>query len=523
MKKVLIPTKLESIAADILKQKGYNVVQDATTPLADLLIQHADTQVLIVRSEEVNASVIDALPQLKLIIRAGAGYNTIDIKYARRKSIDVMNTPGANANAVAEEVVAMILANFRYIVPGDISTRAGLWEKNKFMGRELTNKTVGIVGLGNIGRLLAKRLSGFECKILAFDPAISNDLAKRTGAELTDLETIFKESDVISLHIPATPETKKLIGEKFFSYMKEDAVLVNCARFEIVDEDALREIKKSKKIHYLTDVYAKDVAGEKTVADLADLMLPHLGASTFEANNTAATRVAEQTIAYFDEGVTSCVVNKAIPDALNARYQSLASIIAKYARRYLGETLQPQQLEITLYGSLSPFFDWMISPITSGLFPTFDAYEDSGNANEFLTSRGVQTINRQGDERKAYGESITIDLFAGENPIHKVSVRGTITENKMMISRINDFRNLYLEYSGNNLFMEYIDRPGIIGKAATVLGSKNINILDVRAPQDIKAKKALAVIKTSEPLDDKIIEEIRTAIGIEAHIFTVNF
>ena len=165
MPKVLIPTKLDKFAADLLTQRGYETILDGTTAMEELIKQHSDAEALIVRSEKVGPEVIDAMPNLKLVVRAGAGYNTIDIKYARSKDIDVMNTPGANSNGVAEEVVAMMLAGSRFLVPADISTRAGMWEKSKFMGREVTNKTVGILGLGHIGQLVVKRLLIFQLLI----------------------------------------------------------------------------------------------------------------------------------------------------------------------------------------------------------------------------------------------------------------------------------------------------------------------------------------------------------------------
>jgi len=203
MKKVLIPTKLDTVAKDILTENGgYEVVQDDSTPLEELLAQHADTFAMIVRSEKVTSEVIDTLPELKVVVRAGAGFNTIDTKYARSKKIDVMNTPGANSNAVAEEVVAMMLADARYIAAADASTRDGKWEKKRFMGRELAGKTVGIVGLGYIGQLVVKRLSGFDCTFLGFDPVITPERAEQLGVTLTSVEELFAASDYISLHIP---------------------------------------------------------------------------------------------------------------------------------------------------------------------------------------------------------------------------------------------------------------------------------------------------------------------------------
>ena len=310
MRKVLIPTKLDKFAADWLIERNYNVILDAATPIADLFKANPDAEVVIVRSEKITPELIDLLPELKLIVRAGAGFNTIDIKYARKKNIDVMNTPGANSNAVAEEVIALMLASARQIVAADKSTRAGLWEKSKLMGHELTNKTVGILGLGHIGQLLVKRLTGFEVKVLGYDPMISPALAEKLGVELCSVERIFAESDFVSLHIPENDSTRGMVNEKLLALIKPGAMIVNCARAGIVDEDALRKAKAEKELIYCNDVYKKDAEGEKSIADVADVMAPHLGANTYEANFVAARRAAEQTVEYFENGNTSCVVNK---------------------------------------------------------------------------------------------------------------------------------------------------------------------------------------------------------------------
>lgn len=310
MKKVLIPTRLETAAADTLTSAGYQVIQDADTPLADQAQAHPDAEVLIVRSEKVTAELIDSLPSLKLIVRAGAGYDSIDTAHARGKGVDVMNTPGANANAVAEEVVAMILANYRHIVTGDVTTRAGGWEKKNLMGTELSHKTVGIIGMGHIGRLVARRLKGFEPTILASSRSMTDEEAWEYGVRLCGLDEIFSQSDIITIHVKGGPATKNLVNAELIARMKPDAVLVNCARFGIVDEEALRDaMAGGHHIQYLTDVYAEDKPGDKPVAELAALMLPHLGASTHEANLTAARRSAEQTIAYFADGSKTYVVN----------------------------------------------------------------------------------------------------------------------------------------------------------------------------------------------------------------------
>jgi D-3-phosphoglycerate dehydrogenase len=310
MKKVLIPTKLDTVAAKILTGNGnYTVVQDDSIPLPELASANQDAYAIIVRSEKVTAEVIDALPELKVVVRAGAGFNTIDIEHARSKGVDVMNTPGANANAVAEEVVAMMLADVRHIVKADPSTRQGKWEKKSFVGREITGKTVGIIGLGAIGQLVAKRLSGFDVTLIGYDPIVPAERAKEFNVDFKSIEDIFREADFVTLHVPENDATRKMVGENLLSLMKPGATIVNCARSGIVDEQALREAKASKGIRFLNDVYDKDAEGEKSIADFAELMLPHLGASTVEAGFNAATRAAEEIIELDEQGVTKFIVN----------------------------------------------------------------------------------------------------------------------------------------------------------------------------------------------------------------------
>ncbi len=511
MRKVLIPTKLDKQAATILSDKGYQVVLDGVTPIEEQVKANPDAEVLIVRSEKVTPEIIDALPQLKLIVRAGAGFNTIDIKYARKRDIDVMNTPGANSNGVAEEVVALILAALRHVVPADISTRAGEWEKSKFMGRELTGKTVGILGLGHIGQLVVKRLAGFEVKILGYDPFLAPALAAKLNVKLCTVEEIFSQADCITLHIPENDETRGMIDRRLFELMKPGALLVNCARSGIINEEDLRAVKQEKKIVFCNDVYPKDAAGPKSVADVADIMLPHLGANTFEANFNAACRAAEQTIDYFEKGITSAVVNKALPDGLDAQYQKLAFTLTKLCKAYLGSG-NPARIETSFYGNLAKYGPWLTAAIAAGISPDF-ADQGPKDAAAGLAAAGIELVNREVDERKNYGESLTIDLFVGNAPIYKVSVRGTIAENHLMVARINHYDGLYLDPQGNHLIVEYQDAPGVIGRITGMLGEKNINIIDIRAPQDVESGLSLTVVKTNVEIPEMLVEKIRESVG----------
>ncbi len=521
MTKVLIPTKLDTAAANLLKENNYKVIQNADKSLEDLARENADTNVLIVRSEKVTAEIIDALPNLKLVVRAGAGYNTIDTKYARTKKIDVMNTPGANSNAVAEEVIALFLAGYRHLVPADNSTRKGLWEKKKLMGREVTGKTIGIIGLGNIGRLVVKRLKGFDMKYMGYDPFISADMAEKMDVKLTSMEEIFEHADCISLHIPENDKTKGIINNSLLKLMKPGAVLINCARAGIINEDDLRAVRKEKGIIFCNDVYAKDAAGDKSVADFADIMLPHLGASTAEANYNAAMRSAEQIIDYYEKGITSCVVNKDLPDGMDEKYQELANAITVLSRAYLGKGHSPHKIETSFYGKLSQFDKWMTAPILRGICPDFIPSDEAVNTDEYLEKCGVTISNREVDDLKKYGESMTIDMFEGHQTIDKVSIRGTITEGNLMISRINYFDKLYLDPSGHILFVEYQDKPGVIGKVTSILGNHGININGIRSPQDEQKKNSLLTVKTENTISQELIDEIEKAVDAKK-VFYVN-
>ena len=525
MKKVLIPTKLDAVAGNLLKAHGgYSVVQDGKTPISELAAAHPDTYALIVRSEPVTSEIMAALPSLKVIVRAGAGYDTIDTKTARRHGVDVMNTPGANANAVAEEVVALILADARHLLPADASTRKGEWEKARFMGHELARKTVGIVGLGNIGRLVIKRLEGFECRILGYDPLVPADRARQFGVEVASLETLFSECDHITLHIPENAETRGLVGERLLGLMKPGATLVNCARAGIVDEAALRNAKAARGLRYLNDVYPKDAAGPKSVADVADIMVPHLGASTHEANETAARRAAQQIIDLDDKGITSYIVNRDIPDGLDEAYCTLAYTLAALARGLVGRDQPLSKIETSFYGSLAPFGRWLLLSLLNGIWEDIDRSTDVERAIAQLRDLGVEYSDRVVDRHKQFDNSMTIDLLslASEREVRRVSIRGTVAEGVCMVSRINQFDRLYWVPCGTALFFQYRDRPGVIATISKRLAEANVNIEDMRNPHDPESDESLAILSVNVPVDDALVREIgRETESTMAHCITL--
>lgn len=513
--KILIPTKLDKAAAATLRAAGYDVVQDDSTPLNEQAAAHPDTTGLIVRSEKVTAEIIDALPSLKIVIRAGAGYDNIDYVYARSKDIDVMNTPGANSNAVAEEVIAMILAAYRYVVPGDVTTRAGEWNKKQYMGRELTRKTVGILGLGNIGRLLVKRLQGFECTVLGYDHFLSKQRALNIGATPAELEEIFTTADIISIHVPGGPATRNLINADLIRRMKDGAMLVNCSRYGVVDEDALREARRNgQQFIYCTDVHPKDTAAMQPSADIATILLPHLGASTKEANKLAAMRSATQMVDYFTIGDTSCVINAERPADLNSAHLHLAEMLGKLCYN-VGGCKPIRKIECTFYNNLRSYRKWFTPWILQGAVPSAERGLMPAAAETSMREHGIVFKAREPMDDKLYDDAITLDLFMEEeNGEQRItSVRGVVIDGAPVVSRIDNFDHLYASLTGHSLILRYTDRPGVIATIGQILSTSGINIENMVAPRDPISGDSLAFIKTNVPVSEQQLMTINRAIA----------
>ncbi len=521
-KKVLIPTRLDAVAVELLQAHGgYEVHQEDTAELLELARRHADAHALIVRSEKVTAEVIDAFTDLIVIVRAGAGFNTIDVRHARTCGVDVMNTPGANANAVAEEVIAMMLADARHVVAADISTRKGEWRKKDFMGREITGKALGIVGVGSIGQTLVKRARGFDMTILGYDPVLTQERARELGVELVELPSLFERSDYISLHLPENDRTRGLVDRRLLELLKPGATIVNCARAGIVNEADLRAAKRERGIRFLNDVYPTDEAGPKPVADVADLMMPHLGASTVEANRNAALRAAQQLIEYDDRGLRAFIVNRDVPAGLDEAYGELAYVVANFCRSVVGRSYKLRQIASSFYGSLAPFSEWLILPVAAAAVENFERSMDYAATLQHLRDKGVEYENRTEDVTKSYENSITIDLVVefDDNNLRRASVRGTMAEGNVMISRINDFDKLYFDPSGKNFIVSYQDRPGVLGQIGAALADAGINIDDVRNPHDAKAIQSLAWFKVNRRVPDEVIERVSETIGADIAVY----
>ena len=295
--------------------------------------------------------------------------------------------------------------------------------------------------------------------------------------------------------------------------MKNEATLINCARAGILNEDDLRELKADKGLRFLNDVYPKDAAGEKSVADIADIMLPHLGASTVEANYNAALRSATQLIDYDDKGIASYVVNRDIPEGLDRAFSELAFVLA-HTCRTISKNKKMKLIETSFYGNLKPFGNWLLVQIVAALSDEFDRTQGYDAALAYLKEMGVEYFNRETDTSKGYENSITVDVTSAVDAsnFQRVSVRGTVAEGHMMISRINDFDQLYFEPTGSALIFMYKDRPGVVGLIGNALAEAGINIDDMRNPHDPSGENSLAFLRVSQEVPAELVDSIAQQI-----------
>jgi D-3-phosphoglycerate dehydrogenase len=305
-----------------------------------------------------------------------------------------------------------------------------------------------------------------------------------------------------------------MVNDTLLACVKEGATIINAARAGIVDEDALRKARREKSIRFLNDVYPKDEPGPKSVAEIADIMLPHLGASTTEANYKAARRAAEELIDLDEKGITSFIVNRDIPEGLDESYCELANTLARLCRCLVGRDATPKLVETSFYGTLEQYGKWLLVPIVAGIWDDFDRSVDYGAGRKYLDEMGIDYVNRPIDTTKGYENSITVDMtaVARSGELRSVSIRGTVAEGVLMVSRINEFNKLWFEPTGHTVMFIYDDRPGVLGAIGVKLASRDVNIEDVRNPHDPKTNHSLAIMKINKAPSAQLIDEIADEI-----------
>ena len=513
---ILIAEPLSPAGIELLQsQKDWNIVVSNPKEYAEHL---ADAEALVVRSAvQVNGGVLAKAPKLRVIGRAGVGVDNVDIDAATAAGVLVMNTPGGNAISVAEHAMAVMLDMARYITQASVSTRSGKWEKKKFLGSELRDKTLGIVGLGSIGREVVKRARAFQMRILARDPYVTSQIAHDLGVELVSLDELYAASDYITLHVSLTPETERMLARDAFAKMKPGVRIVNCARGELVDEAALADAIESGKVAGAAlDVFSTEPppAGYPLFALDSVIATPHIGGSTEEAQEIVGVRIAEQIVEYLKNGVAINAVN--MPALSPEQYRALGPYIALAER--LGifaahiATGNPSAIRLMYFGRIADSSTHLLrnAGVAGVLKRSLAQKANLVNAMQIASQRGWN-VGEHHDRRSRHTDSVRLEV---ETNAGITVVEGAVLLDKPRLLVVD---GIYCEAAlgGHMVFMKNHDVPGVIGYVGTVLGRNQINIANFSlGRQDEPAGtgeplQAVAVVSTDSCVPENVLAQLR--------------
>lgn len=523
--RVLALDNVHRDGVDILNHRdGFDVDVKPTMDPLDLKAILPNYDAMIIRSgTKLKSDLLDAAVKLKVVVRAGAGVDNIDIAEATRKGVVVMNTPGGNSQATAEHTITLIMAAHRHIAQAVQSLKEGKWEKKKFQGRELQGRTLGVIGLGQVGGIVAKLASrGLKMKVLGYDPAVTAKAASQIGAEYATIDSILSKSDVITVHTPLNDNTRNLINAEAFNKMKDGVIVINCARGGIVDQDALLEALESGKVAAAgLDVYTQQPPGDSPIVRHPNVIAtPHLGASTGEAQVNVSVAAAEQIIDYLDLGVIRNAVN--VPavgpsDMVKlAPYLDLATRLAKFLGG-LGpaQASEIKEMEIQYAGDIS---SWNLKPITNsalvGLLSQFTDDVNLVNAHTMAEDRGIKISETKLKKGEDLASSIQIKTYYADGGSR--SVVGSILRsvgNKPRILGVDNFSTEAVP-AGSMLVITNRDKPGMIAGMAGILAAKGINIAQMNLSRESLGGTALSIINIDETAGEDTINKIREIDGI---------
>ena len=519
MAKVLISDKLSPTAVQVFKDKGVEVdyMPDLGKDKEKLLEVIGRYDGLAIRSAtKATEKVIAAADNLKVIGRAGIGVDNVDIEKATQRGIIVMNTPFGNSITTAEHAIAMMFACARQIPAADISTQAGKWEKSKFMGVEITNKILGIIGCGNIGGIVASRAIGLKMKVIAFDPFLSPERAVDLGIEKVELDDLFKRADFISLHTPLTDKTRNIISAEAIAAMKDGVRVINCARGGLVDEVALAEAIKSGKVAGAAfDVFSEEPAKENVLFGLPNVVCtPHLGASTSEAQENVAIQVAEQMADYLVNGAVSNALNMPSITAEEAPrltpFIKLADQLGSFAGQLTETGLKGIQIEYE--GDVADMNTRALtSVVLSGVLKPLLQTVNMVSAPAVAKERGITIEETRREQHGAYENYIRLTLITERQ---ERSVAGTVfSDGKPRIIQIKGI-NMEAELGENMLYITNQDRPGFIGRLGTLLGEHEVNIATFNLGRKEAGDDAIALIEVDGDISGPFLAEISTLEGV---------
>jgi len=514
MNNIIISDKLSKEGIDILEQAGFKVDCKYDLSPEELKNVIADYEAIVIRSgTKLTSDIIEKADKLKVIGRAGVGVDNVDIEAATKKGIIVMNAPGGNTIATCEQTFALILAAARNVPFAHASLKNKQWQRSKLKGAELYSKVLGIVGFGRIGKEVAKRALAFGMKVLVSDPFVTEEIAQRTGVKLASLQEVFKKGDFITVHTPLTEETKNLISKKEFSMMKPKAFVINCARGGIVDEDALYEALKNKKIAGAAlDVFAKEPPFDSKLLELDNLIVtPHLGASTEEAQVNVAIEVAHC--------VKDALLGKAIRNAVNyvqldpETYKIIEPyfLLAEKMGKFISQLAQggAKEIKISYLGEISSYkVDVLGAAFVKGFLANqLEENVNYINALEMAKARGIKIEQIKIQEEEEYVNSIRVKVVTDKETR---LLEGTLFANKE--ARFVKMGDIYIEVAPSEymLVINNQDKPGVIGFLGTTLGSHNINIAGMSLGRQASGGIALTILNLDNPLTDEVISKIQS-------------
>ena len=513
--KILVAEPLAAAGIELLKaQPGWDVVvADPKTYSSHL----ADADALLVRSiVKVNAEVLAKAPKLRVIGRAGVGVDNVDLKAATAAGVLVMNTPGGNAVSVAEHTLGLMLAMARSIPQANASTKGGKWEKKKFLGTELRGKTLGVMGLGSIGREVVKRARAFEMKIVATDLFVSSLSASDLGVTLVTREELYAQSDYITMHVALTTETQGMLNDETFAQMKKGVRIVNCARGELMDGDALRRAIESGHVGGAAlDVFQTEppAAGEPLLALENVLATPHIGGSTEEAQEIVGVRIVEQLVGYLQHGVALNAVN--VPAMTAEQYQAvgpyidLAERLGNFAA-YVASG-NPSSVRLIYQGKIAEQNTALVrnAGLAGVLSRSMAHRANVVNAPQLAMDRGL-TYAEQQEQRARAMDSIRVELVTDKGV---TSAEGTLVMGQPRLMVVDGIR-CEAPLSGHLLFSRNADVPGVVGYFGTVLGKHGINIAHFslgrqEVPSSPGAElEAIVITETDTVVPELVLQQI---------------
>ena len=515
--RVLIADSMSSQALSVFKDRGVEAVQPGKLSIEELKDSIGKFEGLAVRSStQVTADLLEHAKNLKVVGRAGIGVDNVDIPACTKNGVVVMNTPYGNAITTAEHAMAMMLALARHIPQANDSTQEGKWEKSRYMGMELTGKLLGIIGAGNIGSIMAKKSIGYGLRVQAYDPYLTEERADKMGIQKVDLKTLLASSDIISLHVPKTPETANIISADALNKMKPGSLLVNCARGGLVDESALHAALTNGQLKGAAlDVYEIEPAKDNLLFGLDNVICtPHLGASTVEAQEKVAVQIADQISDYLLGGAINNALNAPSLSAEEAKILKPYLQLAQRLGSFIGQmTLDPiRSLTITYGGEANELnFAPLTNQVIQSLLEHHSSFVNSVNARDLARERNIDIIEAHNESKDEYPCRISV---AVETESSSRTISGTLIKNRPRVIDVTGIE-LESELGEHMLYITNPDTPGVVGAIGSTTATSGINIAKMHLGRDRHGGNAIVLLEIDEKPNEIDLETLRVLPNIK--------